>query len=392
MQYQMDDEERRFFLTLNKKHSFNSNNFPGVFYTNVDFMHLIKTPPHVWQFWIYDKFIHNAKKGTLIYVHEVYREFKILVEKGIFKVSYKSFLQEHYEFAIYRYFEKLIDLGILAKIDFKGEYYEVRVNQLPIFDDRWENVKLSSSITTHYNTDSLDNKTGIGNFVYEKVEREKLSFYWEEYKEKIDRIINEEKRRAEEMLMLQKDKIEQQKIAMLEKEKEEERQRWLEKERRRKKKEKEIRGFVEKICDSRTLTELVTNLYDVCKSSREIDKFSKINDLYNKIVNKIEFIDLDKLILIKIRDELITNFTQQLSDFDNKTKYNYNIYIKESEVVHKISKMANYGIRNIKNKNLLNLFRGIRRDISSGRKINYFQTLILEQIYNELMNHKSEVN
>lgn len=177
MQHQMDDEERRFFLTLNKKHSFNSNNLPSVLYTNVDFMHLIKTPPHVWQFWIYDKFLHDSKKGKLIYVPEVYKEFMILVEKGIFKVSYKSFLQEHYELAIYRYFEKLNDLGTLTKFDYKGQYYEVRLNQIPIFDNREDNVMLSSSITTHYSTDSLDNKTGIGNFVFEKVERETLSLY-----------------------------------------------------------------------------------------------------------------------------------------------------------------------------------------------------------------------
>lgn len=145
----LTDKEKWLLNKLLAKHNFTTNNFPGLFFSAVNYMDLIRTPAHLWQLWIYDTFIHSLKdkKFDKIYVPEVYRTFKIMIQNKTFRVRGSKIEGEHYSFAIYDYIARLARLGLLSQIDSNKKYYKINLYEIPLLDNIRENRYLSKGIT-----------------------------------------------------------------------------------------------------------------------------------------------------------------------------------------------------------------------------------------------------
>lgn len=128
----MTSTEKEYFERLLKKHGFSDDNFPGVFNVFTDYNYLFRTPSHLWQLWIYDKYIYR-KSPTFqkIWVPKIKDEMYRLREVGVFHFNY-TYGDDHFSFAIYDYLRKLSSLGIVEKLGFMTtKYQQVIVNKLP---------------------------------------------------------------------------------------------------------------------------------------------------------------------------------------------------------------------------------------------------------------------
>lgn len=160
----MTEKEKWLFDKLVKKHSFTIESFPGLFYIIVNYISLIKTPPHLWQLWIYDTFIYDLKgKGyDKLHFQTVFKRFKVMVSKGLFRVESSKIKDEHYSFAIWDYLHRLSEMGILTRLgSLDRNYYRVNINSVPRLPSRIENNWLSKGISLLETEDENHSPMGL---------------------------------------------------------------------------------------------------------------------------------------------------------------------------------------------------------------------------------------
>ncbi|WP_413227187.1 competence protein CoiA [Cytobacillus oceanisediminis] len=131
----LTENEKELFKKLCIKHGYSFNTLPGIFFTEIKNSHLIKTPPFVWQLWIYDKFIYN-KKNAKVWVPSIKEEFKKLRRNGYLRI--KSFQYEprlfnfdNYIFAPGDFIDYLSEIGITKRLSRKNsEYHQIIIDKL----------------------------------------------------------------------------------------------------------------------------------------------------------------------------------------------------------------------------------------------------------------------
>jgi competence protein CoiA len=132
LKQKMTKKEVELFERLLWKHEYKQDNFPGIFNVYTEHNMMIQTPHQLWQFWIYDRYIHGRKQILKkIWVPNIQKDMEKMYSKGIFRIT--SVREEsHFSFAIYNYivqlglFEILIQLG-----HYKRKYHEILCDCLP---------------------------------------------------------------------------------------------------------------------------------------------------------------------------------------------------------------------------------------------------------------------
>jgi competence protein CoiA len=129
---QMTKNEKNLFEQLLWKHEYNDETFPGIFKVHTLHNYLIKTPFQLWQFWIYDRYIHNKKESRKkVWIPTIQEEFYKMYSKGIFRLNTESQLP-HFSFAIYNYIEQLNTIGIMISLSSRStKYQEILCDTLP---------------------------------------------------------------------------------------------------------------------------------------------------------------------------------------------------------------------------------------------------------------------
>src|SRR5699024_643190 len=132
----MSRKEIALFDQLLEKHQYDDSTFPGVFNVYTGYNHLISTPHYLWQLWIFDRFIyHKIEPNDKIWLPNIQKELQRLARKGKFR--YKKSDDDHFIFAVYRYFKKLSLLDNMRQLGFySGKYQKIIKNQLPLNEDK----------------------------------------------------------------------------------------------------------------------------------------------------------------------------------------------------------------------------------------------------------------
>ncbi|MFP7486309.1 competence protein CoiA family protein [Priestia filamentosa] len=142
----MKENEVELFNKMNRKHQFNDKNFPGIFYSVVNFGESIKTPIYLWQFWIYHSFIYKNKGN--IHLLNIIRDFNDMRKAGYFRLNDTVEAEEEFKFAIEDYLDRLHKLDILTKELKRGQvFYKIKVNQLPRIENVYSNKLLSKGFS-----------------------------------------------------------------------------------------------------------------------------------------------------------------------------------------------------------------------------------------------------
>ncbi len=92
--------------------------FPSEAGIPTKFSFWIETPVYLWQTWLLLQFVFPQAKNAEFHFHDVYAQFKSLVQRKIFAVRNLPLLEHsHYSFAIMEYLHYLCKLKLLEKID-----------------------------------------------------------------------------------------------------------------------------------------------------------------------------------------------------------------------------------------------------------------------------------
>ncbi|BAU29740.1 uncharacterized protein DUF3895 [Aneurinibacillus soli] len=140
----MTEKEKMLFLQLCQKHQFTSQNFPGLFHAQTNYSELIATPVQLWKLWIYNEFIYQ-KRGRKLWMPEVTKRFLRLKDKGMMRLG-KYSKDPHFSFAFYSFVHNLEQIHMLARIDTRGKYYFVVVDELPIYHEEKQNAIITMGI------------------------------------------------------------------------------------------------------------------------------------------------------------------------------------------------------------------------------------------------------
>lgn len=147
----MTSKEQWLFNKLVVKHGYNNNTFPGIFYSLVNNINLIKTPPQLWQLWLYDSFIYSLQEANYnkIHVPKIFKRFKSMIDKGIFRVEFSKDRENmHYSFAIWDYIERLSEIGILTRLGYKDRNnYRINIFEVPVLPSKKENDWLCKGLS-----------------------------------------------------------------------------------------------------------------------------------------------------------------------------------------------------------------------------------------------------
>lgn len=129
----MTRNERNLFEKLIKKHAYNDENFPGIFNVFTNYNYLIKTPSPLWQLLIYDYYIYRKfEPYDKVWIPKIKDMFYKLRQQGVLRFKYRD-NDDHFTFAIYDYFNKLNNIGIVIKLGFNNvKYQKILANQLPL--------------------------------------------------------------------------------------------------------------------------------------------------------------------------------------------------------------------------------------------------------------------
>ncbi|MFE4525030.1 competence protein CoiA [Cytobacillus firmus] len=126
-------QERKLFHHLCNKHGFSLETLPGVFFPEIENAHLIKTPPFVWQLWIYDQFIfkqkriQNKKDIASVWVPAVNEKFKWMRRQGYFRIEkVKDEYGGYYIFAPGDFIDYLSRIGVTKRRSIKNsKFHEI---------------------------------------------------------------------------------------------------------------------------------------------------------------------------------------------------------------------------------------------------------------------------
>ncbi|MEH6988443.1 competence protein CoiA family protein [Cytobacillus firmus] len=131
----LTENEINLFKKLCIKHGYSYKTLPGIFFTEVKNAHLIKTPPFVWQLWVYDKFIFS-KKNSKAWVPTIKEEFKKLRRTGYlriksFQYEQELFNYENYIFAPADFIDYLSEIGITKRLSRRNSnYHQIMIDKL----------------------------------------------------------------------------------------------------------------------------------------------------------------------------------------------------------------------------------------------------------------------
>ncbi|EWG08620.1 competence protein CoiA [Cytobacillus firmus] len=126
-------QERKLFHHLCNKHGFTLETLPGFFFSEIENAHLIKTPPFVWQLWIYDQFIFNQKRIqskkdiASVWVPTVNEKFKWMKRQGYFQIEkMKDEYGGYYIFAPGDFIDYLSRIGVTKRRSIKNsKFHEI---------------------------------------------------------------------------------------------------------------------------------------------------------------------------------------------------------------------------------------------------------------------------
>lgn len=124
----MSENELMLFRLLCKKHKFSLTNFPPLLHIRLSDDDLIRTPNHLWQLWIYDKYI-NKKYHKNVWMPNVLEGFKEMISQRIFRIGVKE-EDRHYSFAIYDFIKRLGEIGITTQLSSRDNKLHVVSNDV----------------------------------------------------------------------------------------------------------------------------------------------------------------------------------------------------------------------------------------------------------------------
>ncbi|NOU72554.1 hypothetical protein GC098_14145 [Paenibacillus sp. LMG 31458] len=140
--------ELKLFEKLTLKHNYTPDNFSGILNVQVKYADLIATPAHVWQLWLFDRYIfrkiEKSDKNELpkLWLEYTVEEFKRLRNEGTFRTN-SSNDHANYTFALYSYISVLNDAKILQNLgSMTTKYQRIICDRLPRFDSHKENALL----------------------------------------------------------------------------------------------------------------------------------------------------------------------------------------------------------------------------------------------------------
>lgn len=127
-------QERKLFHHLCNKYGFSLETLPGLFFPEIENAHLIKTPPFVWQLWIYDQFIFNQKRiqnkkdFASVWVPAVNEKFKWMKRQGYFRIEKvkDEYGGGYYIFAPGDFIDYLSRIGVTKRRSIKNsKFHEI---------------------------------------------------------------------------------------------------------------------------------------------------------------------------------------------------------------------------------------------------------------------------
>lgn len=128
----LTNHEHKLFKDLCNKHGFSFQTLPGIFFPEVSHADLIRTPPFLWQLWIYDQFVFN-KKSKGVYVPELNESFKFMIRRGEFRVrQYQDEYKRNFVFAPGDFISYLSEIGVTERLSKKdSKYHRVIIDRIP---------------------------------------------------------------------------------------------------------------------------------------------------------------------------------------------------------------------------------------------------------------------